>query len=247
MSCLADKLPISTFHIVFIFRAAPISLPSSFQLSEWNWRETGSYWSIGEGGLNPEASRWVSATSVRVVVDVGINVIYRTQVLALICIQSLAVTRRWSSRPPLTLPWANQMLDFYNSYFRSMCLKKIPLLSFGTQCLSKNHGILPQKTFSWKPRPAGRVMTFQKNSQNIHSYSRGTQLWVGWPWSFITVQVCLHLFMYVIQWLILNNFSRKWVQILLIVSSWHRALVGAVGTATRTSLEPLWWEPIWKV
>lgn len=121
---------------------APIPSPSSFRLSEWNGRETGSYWCIGEGRLDPEASGPVSATSVRVVVDVGINVIYRTQVPALICIQSLAVTWHWSSRPPLTRPWANQMPDFYNSCFRSMCLKKeIPLLSLGTQWLSENHGI----------------------------------------------------------------------------------------------------------
>lgn len=168
MSCLADKLPISTFHIVFIFRAAPISLPSSFQLSEWNWRETGSYWSIGEGGLNPEASRWVSATSVRVVVDVGINVIYRTQVLALICIQSLAVTRRWSSRPPLTLPWANQMLDFYNSCFRSMCLKKSHYYLLGPNVclrtmefylrkhLAENQG---QREESWLSKRIHRIST----------------------------------------------------------------------------------------
>lgn len=93
------------------------------------WREAeGRREAAGEGRLQPEASGRAGATSGRVAVDVGIHVIYRTQVLALICIQSLAVTGRWSPRPPLTLPWANQMLDFYNSCFRSTCLKKNPII-----------------------------------------------------------------------------------------------------------------------
>lgn len=142
MSCWADKLPISTRHIVSSSPAAPISSPSPFRFSEGHWRETGSCWGLGEGRLQLEASGQAGATSGGVAVDVGIHVIYRTQVLALICIQSLAVIWCWSPRPPLTLPWADQMLDFSNSCFRSMCFKKIQLLSFGTQWLSRNHGLL---------------------------------------------------------------------------------------------------------
>lgn len=95
-SCWADKCPVSTFHVVSSSPAAPISSPSPFPLSEGSWGKMGSCWGPGEGQLQPEAGGQAGASSGGVAV--GIHVIYGTQVLALICVQSRAVTRRWS--PP---------------------------------------------------------------------------------------------------------------------------------------------------
>lgn len=179
MSCWADKLPISTHHIVSSSLAVPISSPSPFWFSEGHWEETGSCWGPGERQLQPEASGQAGATSGGVAVDVGIHVIYRTQALALICIQSLAVTWRWSPRPPLTLPWADQMLDVSNSCFRSMCFKKKShyYLLGSNDCLG-SMGFYSE-TVSWELRPMGRAMPFSKHSRDTHRacYSRGTRLW----------------------------------------------------------------------